>query len=182
MLQTDLSKYSNDWYQTGGSLLKRMVWYCLSACFLSSFFPFSGFKIVLLRLFGAKIGKGVVVKPWVNIKYPWNLIVEDHVWIGERVWIDNLALVKIGSNVCISQEAFIFCGNHNYKKTGFDLMAEPVTLEEGVWIGARAIVCPGVTCCSHAVLAAGSMANRNLEAYAVYQGNPALKVKERKLE
>jgi putative colanic acid biosynthesis acetyltransferase WcaF len=182
MHQTDLSKYSNDWYQTGGSLLKRTVWYCLSACFLSSFFPFNGFKIVLLRLFGAKIGKGVVVKPRVTIKYPWNLIISDSVWIGEKVWIDNLALVKIGPNVCLSQEAFIFCGNHNYKKSTFDLMTDPVILEEGVWIGARSIVCPGVTCHSHAVLAAGSVANRNLEAYAVYQGNPALKVKERKME
>jgi putative colanic acid biosynthesis acetyltransferase WcaF len=182
MLRTDLSKYSNDWYQTGGSLLKRSVWYCLNACFLASAFPFSGFKLGLLRLFGAKIGKGVVVKPFVYIKYPWNLKVGDHVWIGERVWIDNLALVQIGSNSCLSQEAYIFCGNHNYKKSGFDLMTNPVTLEDGVWIGAKAIVCPGVVCHSHAVLATGSVASRNLEAYSVYQGNPAVRVKERKLE
>jgi len=182
MPQTDLSKYSNDWYQTGGSLLKRTVWYCLSACFLSSFFPFNGFKIGLLRLFGARIGKGVVVKPRVSIKYPWNLSLGDHVWIGERVWIDNLALVTIGSNSCLSQDAFVFCGNHNYKKTAFDLMTQAVTLEEGVWIGARAVVCPGVTCYSHAVLAAGSVATRDLEAFSVYQGNPAVKMKERKLE
>ncbi len=182
MLQTDLEKYSNSWYKPGGTVFKRGVWFCVNACFFASFFPFSRFKVFLLRLFGAEIGKGVVIKPSVNIKYPWKLKVGDYVWIGERVWIDNLDRIEIGSNSCLSQGAFLLCGNHNYKKTGFDLMTAPVTLAEGVWIGAHAIVCPGVVCNSHAVLAAGSVASKNLEAYCIYQGNPAQKVKERRLE
>jgi putative colanic acid biosynthesis acetyltransferase WcaF len=137
---------------------------------------------MLLKFFGAKIGKGLVIKPAVNIKYPWKLLVGDDVWIGEGVWIDNLDLVTLGDNVCLSQGALILCGNHNYKKTTFDLITLPVLLEAGVWIGAKAIVCPGVTCSTHAVLAVGSVANKNLDAYSVYQGNPALKVKERNLE
>lgn len=75
-----------------------------------------GFKIWMLRKFGAKIGKGVFIKPLVNIKYPWNLDIGDYTWIGENVWIDNLTQVKIGSNVCISQGAMLLCRNHNYKK------------------------------------------------------------------
>ena len=58
-----------------------------------SWFPISGFKRFLLRLFGAKIGKGVVIKPCVNIKYPWKLRIGNYVWIGENVWIDNLDTV-----------------------------------------------------------------------------------------
>ena len=75
--------------------------------------PFSGLKVFLLQLFGAKVGKGVVIKPNVNIKYPWLLEIGDYTWIGERAWIDNLAQVKIGKNCCISQGAMLLCGNNN---------------------------------------------------------------------
>ena len=179
MQSTNLAGYNNSWYKPGASVLKRGLWFCVNACFFCSYFPFNGFKLFLLRLFGARLGRGIVIKPAVNIKYPWKLELGDYVWIGEKVWIDNLDIVRIGSNSCLSQGAFLLCGNHDYKKSTFDLITAPVTLEEGVWIGAKAIVCPGVTCASHAVLAAGSVANRDLEAFGIYQGNPAQKVKER---
>jgi putative colanic acid biosynthesis acetyltransferase WcaF len=127
------------------------------------------------------VGKGVIIKPRVNIKYPWKLTIGNQVWIGENVWIDNLGLVSIGNNVCISQGAMLLCGNHNYKKTSFDLMVGDIVLEEGVWIGAHAVVCPGVKCYSHAVLAVKSVATSNLESYSIYQGNPAMKVKAREM-
>ena len=132
-----------------------------------------------MRTFGAKIGENVTIKPKVNIKYPWFLKISDNVWIGENVWIDNLTQVTISSNVCISQGAMLLCGNHNYKKSTFDLMLGEIVLEEGVWIGARSVVCPGVTCKSHSVLTVGSVATSDLEAYSIYQGNPARKVKDR---
>jgi len=179
MLRTNLSTYNNSWYNPGAGFLKRVCWYFVNACFFTSYFPINSVKIILLRLFGAKIGKGVIVKPAVNIKYPWKLEVGNHVWIGEKVWIDNLAQVTLSDNVCLSQGSFILCGNHNYKKTSFDLMTAPVFLHEGVWIGANAVVCPGVICFSHAVLTVGSVANRNLEEYTIYQGNPALSLKKR---
>jgi putative colanic acid biosynthesis acetyltransferase WcaF len=130
-------------------------------------------------MFGAKIGTGVVIKPGVNIKYPWFLEMGDHCWIGEEVWIDNLALVSIGNNVCLSQGAYLFTGSHDYKKRSFDLITKPIVLEDGVWIGAKATVCPSVTCHSHSVLAVGSVATGDLEAYSIYQGNPAIKKRER---
>jgi putative colanic acid biosynthesis acetyltransferase WcaF len=182
MALTDLSRYNNDWYNPGAGFLKRSLWFCLNACFFTSRFPVNAAKLFLLRLFGARVGKGVVVKPGVNIKYPWNLMIGNYVWIGENVWIDNLSLVTLGDHVCLSQGAFILCGNHNYSKSEFDLQVSPVILEEGVWIGAKAIVCPGVTCSSHSVLTAGSLASKNLDSFMIYQGNPALPVKERKIE
>jgi putative colanic acid biosynthesis acetyltransferase WcaF len=182
MLRTDLSKFNNSWYDPGGNALKRLLWYFVNVVFFNSSFPFTTVKIFFLKLFGSKLGKGIVIKPYVKIKYPWRLEIGDNVWIGENSWIDNLADVKIGNNSCLSQGAFLLCGNHNYKKEGFDLIIGKIVLDEGVWIGAKSTVCPGIKCYSHSVLAAGSVATTDLEAYSVYQGNPAKKIRERIIE
>lgn len=182
MSRTDLSNYSNSWYPPtiGAPAWKRLLWYFTSWVFFeSTWFPVMAPKIALLKAFGAKIGEGVVIKPRVQIKYPWLLEVGKYSWIGEGVWIDNLCRVRIGANACLSQGAYLLTGNHNYSKPAFDLMVAPITLEDGVWIGAKAIVCPGITCFSHSVLTAGSVATRNLEAYTIYQGNPATGIKKR---
>ena len=144
--------------------------------------PLSFPKVAILRLFGAKIGANVTLKPGVNIKYPWKLKVGNNCWIGENAWIDNLDDVTLEDNVCISQGAFLLCGNHDYKSTTFDLMIGPITIESGAWIGAKSIVCPGVSIGSHAILSVGSLANKDLEAYTIYKGNPAVKCKERIIE
>lgn len=179
-MRTDLHLYDNTWYNPGGGSLKRVLWYFANILFLMNpLNPISSVKIRLLRCFGAKIGKGVVIKPSVNIKYPWNLSIGDYTWIGENVWIDNLVQVTIGSNVCVSQGAMLLCGNHNYKKSTFDLMVGKIVLENGCWVGAQSVVCPGVTLHSHAVLGVASIANKNLDAYTVYQGNPAQMVRKR---
>ena len=183
MQKTDLLLYNNHPYSPGGNALKRVLWYYTNIIFFkSSLFPFYGFKVSLLRLFGAKIGNAVEIKPCVNIKYPWLLNIGNEVWIGENVWIDNLVMINIGSNICISQGAMLLAGSHNYKKSTFDLITGSVTLEDGVWIGAGTIVNQGITVASHAVLASGSVATKNMEAYTVYQGNPAVKVRSRIIE
>jgi putative colanic acid biosynthesis acetyltransferase WcaF len=181
-MKTDLSAYTNNTYNPG-SKLKIGLWYVVNVLFcLNYFVPFSSVRVVILRSFGARIGKGVTIKPNVNIKYPWFLEIGNHVWIGENVWIDNLGRVKIEDNVCISQGAMLLCGNHNYKKTTFDLIIGRIHVKEGAWIGAKSIVCPGVTLHSHAILAVGSVATNNLDSFGIYQGNPALKIRERKIE
>ena len=179
-MKTCLFHYDNSWYNPGGGILKRIAWYFTNVLFfINPLNPFSSIKVWLLRLFGAKIGMRVNIKPCVNVKYPWLLEVGDYTWIGENVWIDNLAKVKIGNNVCISQGAMLLCGNHNYKKSTFDLMIGEITLEDGSWIGAKSVVCPGVTVHTHAVLGVGSVANHDLDAYGIYLGYPADKVRER---
>lgn len=177
-----LNRYSNYWYKPGPKI-KIACWYFINSIFFkNSLITSSSLKVWLLRLFGAKIGNGVVIKPSVNIKYPWLLSVGDHVWIGEKVWIDNLTDVVIGNNVCVSQSAMLLTGNHDYKKQTFDLRVAAIILEDGVWVGAKSIVCPGVICQSHSVLSVNSVANKNLSAYGIYQGNPAIKVRDRKIE
>lgn len=180
--KTRLDTFNNHWYKPGKSILVRGLWFFINAiCFINPLVAGSGWRASLLRLFGAKIGKQVVIKPGVNIKYPWLLSIGDHCWIGERVWIDNLAKVTIEDHVCLSQGAFLLTGNHNYKKASFDLMIGEIYLEEGVWIGAKSIVCPGIKCRSHAVLAVNSVAASDLEAYTIYQGNPAQPIRKRKV-
>ncbi len=149
--------------------------------FFRSGFVFMGIKRLLLRAFGARVGNGVVVKPHVSIKYPWKLVLGHHCWIGEGVWIDNLGMVTVGDHCCLSQGAMLLCGNHDYAKPSFDLMVGDITLEQGVWIGARAVVCPGVTCGEHSVLTVGSVATHDLEARGIYQGNPARRIRERNI-
>ena len=91
-------------------------------------------------------------------------------------------MITIGANACISQGATMLTGSHNYKKATFDLITAPVTLEDGVWIGAGAIVNQGITIASHTVLTSGSVATKSLDAYSVYQGNPAVKLRDRIIE
>lgn len=177
-LKTDLSKFNNSWYKPGNSV-KRILWYFVNVCFFNSAFPLIGVKIFLLKLFGAKVGQGVVLKPYINIKYPWKLQIGNHVWIGEKVWIDNLGEVVIKDHACVSQGAMLLCGNHHYKKVAFDLIVGNITIDEGAWVGAMSVICPGVKVGSHAVLTVNSVATHHLEPYFIYQGNPAQKIKER---
>lgn len=183
MHKTALNLYDNAWYQLGKSAFVRLLWYYVNFLFFqSNWLPLSSVKVLLLRLFGAQVGQGVTIKPSVNIKYPWRLSIGDHVWIGENVWIDNLANVHIGSHVCISQGAMLLTGSHNYKQPTFDLMIGDIVLEDGVWIGAQAVVCPGITCHSHSVLAVSSVATADLKPYMIYQGNPAIAKRKREIQ
>jgi len=183
MKKTDLSSYDNSWYSTKAGFIKRTIWHFTNhLIFNHGLFPFSSLKIMVLKMFGAKIGKGVYIKPTVNIKYPWLLEIGNYVWIGEKVWIDNLEKISIGNNVCLSQGALLLTGNHNYKVSTFDLKIGEIILEDGVWIGAQSVVCPGVTCHSHSILSVNSVATKDLGQYSIYQGNPSIKVKERFIE
>lgn len=178
--KTDLSAYQPPRLHGNPHWMKRALWFYVNAlCFKTSLFPFSGIKVSLLRWFGASIGKGVVIKPCVNIKYPWLLQIGQYSWIGEKVWIDNLAAVCIGQHVCLSQGAMLLTGSHDYKDPAFAAVIRGITLVDGVWIGARAVVNQGITAAAHSVLFAGSVATKNLLAWSVYQGNPAVKIRDR---
>jgi len=181
-MKVDLAKFNNDWYYPG-SLIKRTFWYVINVIFFNTSMPYpNGLKVFLLRLFGVMAGSGIVIKPKVNIKYPWFLELGNNVWIGEGCWIDNLGIVKIGSNVCISQGSFIFCGNHDYKKETFDLMVKPIIIEDGVWVGAKSVICPGVSLKSHSVISAGSVITKDTEPYGIYKSFETKQTKVREID
>ncbi|HTF20498.1 MAG TPA: WcaF family extracellular polysaccharide biosynthesis acetyltransferase [Chryseolinea sp.] len=174
MIQTDLSKFSVGDYKAGPRL-KSLVWYFVNYYFFAASFPWPGkLKTILLKLFGARVGKGLVIKPRVRIKNPWRLTIGDNCWFGEDVWIDNLANVTIGHNVCLSQGAMLLTGNHDYTLSDFPYRLGQIVLEDGVWIGAKSVVCPGVVCKTHALLTVNSVATKALEAWSIYSGNPAV--------
>ena len=178
-IETDLSKFNNDWYNPG-SKIKVILWFFANSLIINNYLPIPmSIKVFVLRLFGAKIGENLTIKPKVNIKYPWFLEIKNNVWIGETAWIDNFVKVTIEDNVCISQGALLLTGNHDYKKSTFNLIPRDIYLEKGVWIGAKSVVCGGVRCMSHSVLAVNSVATKNLNSYKIYQGNPAIEVRER---
>jgi putative colanic acid biosynthesis acetyltransferase WcaF len=177
-------KVNNAIYKTtitiGAGKLKQFAWYITNVLFFkNALFLFSGVKIFFLKLYGAKIGDGVVIKPSVNIKYPWKLQVGNHTWIGEGVWIDNLSDVKIGNSVTLSQGALLLTGSHDHTKETFDFISAPIVLEDGVWIGAKAVVYGGVNCKTHSILGILSVAEKDLQPYTIYKGNPAVPVIER---
>ncbi|GAA4316718.1 putative colanic acid biosynthesis acetyltransferase [Mucilaginibacter gynuensis] len=181
-MPTNLSTFTIGDYKNG-SKIKVLVWYFINYYIFNSSFPWPyKFKIFLLRAFGAKVGDGLVIKTRVRIKNPWRLTIGNHCWIGESVWIDNLENVTIGNNVCISQEALLLTGNHDYTKSDFPYRLGGIELEDGVWIGAKSTVCPGVVCKSHAILTVNSVANKNLDAWSIYSGNPATFARTRKFE
>jgi len=179
-LPVDLSRFTVGDFNRGAGVVKEGLWLVISLIlFRLCPFSFSAFKRTVLRAFGASIGRNVTIKPRVSITFPWKLTVGDHVWLGEECWLLNLERIVIGSNVCISQRAVLCTGSHNYKQVAFDLITRPITLEDGVWIGAGCWVGPGVTAGSHAVLSLGSVATQNLPANGIYRGNPAVFVKQR---
>jgi putative colanic acid biosynthesis acetyltransferase WcaF len=181
-MKADLAKFNVGNYKAGPKL-KSLVWYVVNYAVMNSAVPWPyGFKNSLLRMFGAEVGNGVIIKPKVRIKNPWRFKVGNHCWLGEGCWVDNLEDVVLGDNVCLSQNSLLLTGNHDYTVSSFPYRLGAIHIEEGVWIGANATVCPGVTCHSHSILTVGSIATKSLDAWWIYAGNPATAVRQRKIK
>lgn len=182
MNNVHLKNYNNDWFLTA-SKIKIVLWLLISALFFRISLPIPVvIKIVILKLFGANVGTGVIIKPCVNIKYPWKLNIGNYTWIGENVWIDNLDTVNIGDNCCLSQGCYLLTGNHDFTSSTFDLVISGINIKNEAWVGAKSIVCPGVTLKRASILTVGSVATRDLEEFGIYQGNPAIKIKQRVIQ
>jgi putative colanic acid biosynthesis acetyltransferase WcaF len=175
-----LDRYSARTFDRGRSFWIEAAWQLTQTLLVTSPFSFSALRIFALRLFGAHIGRGVTIKPGVRVKFPWRLRIGDHCWIGECVWLDNLAEIRIGNHCCLSQGAYLCTGSHDWRKTSFDLIVKPITLEDGVWLAAQSLVGPGVVAKRGAVLSLGSVATSDLLLQHVHQGVPAVPVKPRR--
>lgn len=177
-----LDNYNIGNYHPGAPYWKQLLWYFVGFPIVyNRWFPISALKVLVLRLFGAQIGQGVRIKPGVKVKFPWRLTIGDYVWIGEDTWIDNLAHVTIDSHVCLSQGVYLCTGNHDWNHPRFQLMIAPIHIQESSWISAKAIIGPGITIGSGAVLTLGGVTTQSLEPMTIYGGNPAKSIKQRKL-
>lgn len=164
----------------GRSRLVEGAWYLCKCAFFLSPLPWpGGLKRALLRLFGARLGAGVVIKPRVNIHFPWKLTLGDWCWLGEECWLLNFEPFEIGAHACISQRAFLCGGNHDFRSEDFAYRNAPIRVGRGAWIGAGAFVGPGVTIGDYAVATAGSVVVRDLPANQVCSGNPCQPVRAR---
>lgn len=164
----------------GRSRLVEALWYIVKCIFFLSPLPWPmGLKRSLLSVFGAKLGTAVVIKPRVNIHFPWKLTVGDNSWIGEEVFILNFEPVQIGSHVCISQRSFLCGGNHDYRCPDFRYRNGPITVKDGAWIGASTFVAPNVEIGSNSVTTAGSIVTKSLPGNHICSGNPCIPIKLR---
>ena len=155
------------------AIFRLIIWNFFGKSLTGSFIPGTYWRKVILRLFGAKIGKGGKIKPYIRVSEPWNLLIGDHCWLGENIWIDNLANVSIGNRVCISQEVYICTGNHDYKKELFDLILKSIIIEDDCWLAAKSVISPGSILKQGSIASLGSVVFGTLNSNGIYKGNPA---------
>ena len=176
----DLSTFRKRDFDRGAGSLKELCWLLArSALFERSNLPWYRLRRLVLRLFGADMAEGVVVKAGVKIAFPWKLSVGAHSWLGEDAWLANFDRITIGANVCVSQRALLCTGNHDWSDPAFGLVTKPIVVRDGAWICANVFVAPGVTIGENAVATAGSVVTRDLPSGMICSGNPCVPVKAR---
>jgi len=141
--------------------------------------PMHAWRQFLLQLFGAKMGAKCHFYPKGKVWAPWNLICEDRVSLGDDAEIYNPSPMHFGSHAIVSQGAYLCGATHNYNDPRFPLVSYEMRFGAYSWICARAIVAPGINAGEGAILGLGSIATKHMEAYGIYAGAPARKVKER---
>ena len=141
-----------------------------------------GWRRFLLRLFGAKIGKNVIIRPTAKITFPWKIKIGDYSWIGDDVVLYSLGEIEIGNNVVISQRSYICTGSHDYTKIDFPIFAKKIAIEDEVWLATDVFVAPGVKIGKGTIVGARSSVFKDLPPGKVCIGNPAKPIKDRKVE
>ncbi|MGP1309972.1 MAG: WcaF family extracellular polysaccharide biosynthesis acetyltransferase [Phycisphaerales bacterium] len=163
-----------------GEKVRRALWMLFGQPAMRlSFHNWYGLRAAWLRLFGARIGRHVRIRPTVKIEQPWNLTIGDNSSVGDHAILYCLGRVTIGSNVSVSQYAHLCAGSHDYTRADLPLLKPPVTIEDDVWIAADVFVGPNVTIGRGAVIGARASVFKNLEGGAVYGGEPARALRER---
>jgi putative colanic acid biosynthesis acetyltransferase WcaF len=165
-----------------GDLLRRALWECVQL----PFHPLrprglSRMRVALLRMFGAKIGKNVLICGGVRVHVPWNLELGDYAAIGDKVEIYNLAPIRIGAHTTVSQHTYLCASSHDYTRSDFPLYSLPITVGAQAWIAAGAFVAPGVTIGEGSVVGARSVVLRDIPPWTVAAGNPCKLIKPREV-
>lgn len=163
-MRRSLAGFTGQGYDRGRGLLWQVAWFAvLNLAFRTWWFP-ARLRPGLLRLFGARVGRGVLIRPGVRVHWPWKLTVGDHCWIGEDAWLLNLEPIRLGSDVCVSQQALLCTGSHDHRSETFEFDNGPIEVGDGAWIAARATVLRGVRVGVGALVGAGALAVRDVPA------------------
>ncbi len=171
----DLSRFRQPADFRGRSAVVVQLWWIVQATFFAWSPQFLyGWRNWLLRLFGARIGQGVIIRPSVRTTYPWKLTIGDHSWVGDYAELYTLGEITIGANAVVSQYSYLCTGSHDMSAVAFDIFAKPVVVEDQAWIAAGVFVHPGVTVGKGAVVASRSVVNRDVPAGRIFGGHPAV--------
>ena len=186
------NRFSSEWWdhQTYATAIppetrtRRMWWGLVRGLFFRPmpYFMLKRWRVWLLQRFGMTCGNRITVYPSVEIWAPWNVTTGRSVAIDDGVNLYSVDKINIGTKVAISREAFICTASHDITKPNRPLVTAPITICDGVWIGARAIVLPGVTIGEGAVVAAGAVVTKDVEPWTIVGGNPAKVLKKRELK
>jgi len=170
----DLRQYNQAGYDRGRPGWVVLLWWLVQAiAFPLSPHTFNRFRQSLLRLFGAKIGTGVVIRPTARFTYPWKVEIGDYSWIGDDVVLYSLEPIRIGCHCVISQKSYLCTGSHDIQDPAFTLITSQITIGNGVWIATDCFIAPGVQIGANAVVGARSSVFSNIPAQQVCWGTPA---------
>ena len=160
----------------------EILWYICKVLFFLSALPWPSYlKRLLLRAFGAKVGKGFVIRPRVNIHLPWKLRIGDHCWIGERTEILNLETVILEDHVALAHDVYLAAAGHDISSPSMAYKNRPIIIREGTWLASRVFVNPGITIGPGAVVVSGAVVTKDVPRDSIVGGNPAKEIGRRSL-
>jgi len=169
----DLSRYDQSSFQRGRPGWYVLLWWLVQAiAFPLSLHNLSGFRCWLLRRFGARIGRRVLIRPTARFTYPWKVSIGDRSWIGDDVVFYSLDAIQVGRDCVISQKTYLCTGSHKIDDPAFGLVTAPICIGNGAWVATDCFVGPGVTIGANAVIGARSSVYRDIPAQQVAWGNP----------
>jgi putative colanic acid biosynthesis acetyltransferase WcaF len=190
MVESNAPRQSIDLSAFDASALDRqrsrpfeVLWWLFKLVFIQSAFPWPPrLKRLILIAFGAQVGRGVNLRPGINIHFPWKLKLGENVWIGDRCTILNLEPVTMHSNSALAHEVYVAAAGHDIRSPNFSYANKPIVIHSGAWVGTRAYIGPGVTIHEHAVVAAGSVVSKDVAAWEVVAGVPAKRIAIRNID
>lgn len=164
----------------GRSAFIVQLWWIIQALLFNTSPQFLySYRCWLLRIFGAKIGKNVLIRPSVKITFPWKLTIGNSAWIGDEVVLYTLGDIYIGDNSVISQRSYLCAADHDYTEISFPIRAKPIRIEKEVWVATDVFVGPSVHLGVGCVIAARSSVFKDMPNSFVCMGNPCKPLKPR---
>jgi len=170
----DLRNYDQSNFDRGRPSWFILLWWLVQAVtFPLSPHNFNGFRRFILRLFGAKIGQGVLIRPTARFTYPWKVEIGDYTWIGDDVVLYSLENIRIGCHCVISQKSYLCTGSHDIHDAAFSLKTAGISIGNGVWIATDCFIGSGVQIGANAVIGTRSSVFSSIPAQQVCWGTPA---------
>lgn len=152
-----LQDFTGVGYNKGRSTTWQMAWWIVSHVVFQAWWCPARLRPSILRAFGAKVGAGCNIRNGVKVHWPWKLEIGDHCWIGEEAWLLNLEPIRLGDQVCVSQQAFLCTGSHRRRDPNFEYDNAPIVIGDGAWVALRAIVLRGAVVPEDSLVSAGEV-------------------------